>query len=143
MEMFLLDTRQYRDHNFGIDSPEIEKLGQKTMLGREQLVWLKEGLVNSGATWKIIVSSVPISIPTGADAERDGWCSGNCETCDTGFESEFAEILTTLKDNKLDNLWITTDVHFASAFKYTPWEGENYSVHEIVTGPLNAGLFPK
>ena len=34
-EFFLLDTRQYRDHNYAIDSDEFPK----TMLGREQVVW--------------------------------------------------------------------------------------------------------
>ena len=32
----------------------------KTMLGREQLTWLKDTLAASDATWNVIVSSVPI-----------------------------------------------------------------------------------
>jgi alkaline phosphatase D len=43
------------------------------MLGREQLAWLKSRLAASRATWKLIVSSVPMSIPTGfPPAGRDG-----------------------------------------------------------------------
>ena len=61
LELFVLDTRQYRDANAAFDSPD----RPKTMLGREQLTWLKESLAASDATWKVIVSSVPMSIPTG------------------------------------------------------------------------------
>jgi hypothetical protein len=34
-------------------------------------------------------------------------------------------------------------VHFAEAFRYTPFpEHSDFAVHQIVTGPLNAGIFP-
>ena len=51
-----------------------------------QLQWLKDSLTESTALWKIIVTSVPLSIPTGAsDDERDGWA--NFEGT-TGYEIE-------------------------------------------------------
>jgi alkaline phosphatase D len=83
LELFLLDTRQYRDANVLADDPTFPK----TMLGREQLVWLKARLKASTATWKLIVSSVPMSIPTGFPPEngRDGWANADQ---DTGFEAE-------------------------------------------------------
>ncbi len=45
---------------------------------------------------------------------------------------------------EIDNpIWITTDVHFAEAFRYSPFpEHPDFAVHEIATGPLNAGIFP-
>src|SRR6478672_12372539 len=59
LEMFLLDTRQYRSRNADPDGPA------KTMLGAAQLQWLLEGLAASTATWKVIVTSVPLSVPKG------------------------------------------------------------------------------
>ncbi len=138
LEMFILDTRQYRDANLAQDGTPYPK----TMLGREQLVWLKESLNNSDATWKVIVSSVPMSIPTGSAAGgRDGW--GNYDQA-TGFENELGDILRYMKDQGQRNVvFITTDVHFAEVFRYTPFaDDSNFKVHEVVTGPLNAGLFP-
>ena len=138
LEMFILDTRQYRDANLTPDSTQYPK----TMLGREQLVWLKESLHKSDATWKIIVSSVPMSIPTGSAAGgRDGWANYDQTT---GFENELSDILHSLKDQGERNVvFITTDVHFAEVFRYTPFIDEaSFKVHEVVTGPLNAGLFP-
>lgn len=139
LEMIVLDNRQYRDANISED-----KEGEgKTMLGREQLHWLKERLKETDATWKVIVTTVPLSIPTGfpADKGRDGWA--NFEQ-NTGFEQELVELMRYLRDEHIQNtVFITTDVHFAEVFRYTPFsESPDFQVHEYVTGPLNAGLFP-
>ena len=139
VELFVLDTRQYRDANIASDSPD----RPKTMLGREQLTWLKESLAASDATWKVIVSSVPMSIPTGfpADGGRDGWANFDQTT---GFEQELLDILRFMEQGGiLNTLWITTDVHFAEAFRYRPFPANPaFVVHELASGPLNAGIFP-
>jgi alkaline phosphatase D len=139
LELFVLDTRSYRDANTARDSRE----QPKTMLGREQLAWLKDGLVRSDATWKVIVSSVPMSIPTGFPPTngRDGWANFDQKT---GFENELLDILRFMAANGVDNpVWITTDVHFAEAFRYSPFPAHpGFAVNEIATGPLNAGIFP-
>jgi alkaline phosphatase D len=114
------------------------------MLGREQLEWLKDGLEHSDATWKVIVSSVPMSIPTGFPAAngRDGWANFDQTT---GFENELLDILGFMADHGIDNpIWVTTDVHFAEAFRYVPFPREHpgFVVHEIATGPMNSGIFP-
>ena len=134
----MLDTRQYRDANGAEDSAT----RPKTMLGREQLTWLNERLAASDATWKVVVSSVPISIPTGFPAAngRDGWANFDQTT---GFEHELLQILRGAADRGDRMVWITTDVHFAEAFRYRPFADEpGFVVHELVTGPLNAGIFP-
>ena len=43
----------------------------------------------------------------------------------------------------VNTLWITTDVHFAEAFRYRPFPANPaFVVHELASGPLNAGIFP-
>ena len=140
LELFVLDTRQYRDPNFEPDTDA----HPKTMLGREQVTWLKEKLAASDATWKVIVSSVPMSIPTGFPAVpngRDGWANFDQAT---GYERELLDILRFMQEHSIRNtVWITTDVHFAEAFRYVPFSGDpGFAVHELVTGPMNAGIFP-
>jgi alkaline phosphatase D len=139
LELFVLDTRQYRDPNGALDEPG----RPKTMLGREQLTWLQERLAGSDATWKVVVSSVPMSIPTGFPAAggRDGWANFDQQT---GFEQELLAILDHARDRGLANLfWITTDVHFAEALRYRPFPDDpGFVVHELATGPMNAGIFP-
>ena len=141
LEIFMLDNRQYRDANFEPEDPA----APKTMLGREQTAWLRSVVANSTATWKVIVSGVPMSIPTGPAGPagaRDGWA--NYDT-DKGFELELIEILRDMQRNDVRNiLWITTDVHFSAVFRYTPFpEDTDFEVHEIATGPLNAGVLGK
>ena len=42
-----------------------------------------------------------------------------------------------------NSVWITTDVHFAESFRYVPFPGDlRFGVHELITGPMNAGIFP-
>lgn len=139
LELFVLDTRQYRDANSASDSVD----RPKTMLGREQLTWLKESLAASDATWKVIVSSVPMSIPTGFPPTngRDGWANFDQTT---GFEQELLDILRFMERSGIQNtIWITTDVHFAEAFRYRPVASNPaFVVYELATGPLNAGIFP-
>ena len=136
VELFVLDTRQYRDAN---QAPDAAGAG-KTMLGPAQRRWLEESIVSSTAIWKIIVASVPLSIPTGSTA-RDGFASGDSPA---GFEREAAEILSVLHERGVRNsLWLTTDVHFATGFVYRPFgDDATWETRELITGPLNAGVFP-
>ena len=139
LELIVLDARQHRDPNFEADTDA----HPKTMLGREQLTWLKEQLAASDATWKVIVSSVPMSIPTGFPAMngRDGWANFDQNS---GYERELLDVLGFMRTHgDRNSVWITTDVHFAEAFRYVPFAGDpGFAVHEIVTGPMNAGIFP-
>ncbi len=138
LELFILDTRRYRDANSATDAAA----RPKTLLGREQRVWLKHQLQASDATWKVIVSSVPMAIPTGSpELGRDGWANFDQAT---GFENELLDVLRKAKQQGSRNLvWITTDVHCAAVFRYTPFTDDAaFKVHEFATGPLNAGLFP-
>ena len=139
LELIVLDARQYRDPNFEPDTAA----HPKTILGREQLTWLKDRLQSSDATWKVIVSSVPLSIPTGFPPTngRDGWANFDQPT---GFERELLDVLGFMRTHAVRNsVWITTDVHFAEAFRYVPFADDpGFAVHELVTGPMNAGIFP-
>jgi alkaline phosphatase D len=137
LELLLLDTRQYRDANTAPDSAG----RPKTLLGREQLTWLKDRLKRSDATWVVIASSVPLSIPTGWPPEggRDGWADFDAPT---GFEHELRDILDFAADiGRTDLLFISADVHFAAAFSYRPNpQRPGFIVHELVAGPLSAGI---
>lgn len=139
LELFFLDTRQYRDANVLPDTG----LQPKTMLGATQRRWLIDGLAHSDATWKAVVCSVPLSIPTANEKKgHDGWADDHQQT---GFERELVSILRELDRQHVRNqVWITTDVHFATVFRYTPFADDPaFRFHEFVTGPLNAGVFPR
>jgi alkaline phosphatase D len=144
LDLFIIDARSYRSQNHISDTPD----SNKTMLGEEQLQWLKQELSNSNATWKVISSDVPISIPTGSNTSilgRDGWANGN-ETNNysyyTGFESELTHLLEFIDNQQIKNVvFITTDVHFPAFIKYDfdlNNDGTITEIHEFVSGPLSA-----
>jgi len=84
LELFLLDGRSYRDRNDLADS----EASPKTLLGEEQLEWLATGLLASDATWKVVSSDVPLSVPTGTRPETFGRrrrvSSRSCSDCFAG-----------------------------------------------------------
>lgn len=138
VELFLLDNRSHRD-----SAREPDDLPQpKTQLGMRQLAWLENAISASDATWKFIVSSVPISIPTGSAEARDGWANADSSG---GYERELALLFATLRvRSEQRTIWLTTDVHFATGFEYTPFhDAPDFHVREFVVGPLAAGLFPR
>lgn len=146
LDIIILDARSYRSRN---DVPDIEQ-NNKTMLGMDQISWLKETLSNSNATWKIISSDVPVSIPTGFNASefgRDGWANGVDMdfSSKTGFERELGQIMKFLDDHNISNVvFVTTDVHFPSILKYNAdvnGDGDPVNVYEIVSGPISAIRF--
>jgi len=136
-ELFFLDMRSYRDSNARPDDE------QKSMLGAPQRHWLIESLQRSTATWKVVVSSVPLAIPTcHAERDCDGWANGDDAT---GFETELLGILQALKEARVRNLiFLTTDVHFGTGFRHEPFADDpEFVIHEFITGPLSAGIFPR
>jgi alkaline phosphatase D len=135
VEVFLLDTRQYRDSDAMADGP------QKTMLGAEQRRWLLEGMTQSSAVWKIIATTVPLSVAKAGTLKipgNDSWARGGDGT---GFRNELAGIVQTLLDRHVRNvLWIAADVHYAKVHQYDPNEDGTPDFYEVVCGPLAAAF---
>jgi len=136
LEVFILDTRQYRSANSDPDGPG------KTMLGRAQRRWLVEGVSGSTALWKVVVTSVSLSVPTGRKV-RDSWSNANVwgfpEEGGTGFAVERDAILRDLRIGGVKNLvFLATDVHHAELIRHHPTT--EWSFHEFIAGPLSASM---
>jgi alkaline phosphatase D len=136
LDLFILDTRQYRSPNTDLDGP------RKTMLGTAQRRWLIDGVTGSPATWKIVVTSVPLSVPTGGK-NHDSWSNANIlgfpEENGTGFASERDAILRVFRQRGVKNLvFLSADVHHAELIRHHPTP--EWSFHEFIAGPLSATL---
>jgi alkaline phosphatase D len=135
LEIFILDTRQYRSDNRLPDGPT------KTMLGAEQRRWLLESVPASTATWKVVVSSVTLSVPSGRPERRDGWSNANifglAPEQGTGFATERDAILRELRRHGVRNLVVVAaDVHHAEVIRHQPYH--DWELHELIAGPLSA-----
>jgi alkaline phosphatase D len=134
VELFILDTRQYRSSNTSPDGPG------KTMLGAAQRRWLVDGVTSSTATWKIVVSSVTLAIGTGRPERRDGWSGANVfgfPQDGAGFATERDAILREFRARNVRNLvFIAADVHHGELIRHHPYS--EWSFHEFIAGPLSA-----
>jgi alkaline phosphatase D len=132
-ELFILDTRQYRSPNAEPDGPG------KTMLGAAQRRWLVEAVAGSPATWKLVVSTVSLSVPTGRPA-RDSWSNASVFGLPeegTGFAVERDAVLRALRERGVRNLvFLVADVHHAELIRHRPEPG--WTFHELIAGPLSA-----
>ncbi len=86
---------------------------ERTMLGKEQLAWFKEQLVNSDAIWKIIGNQVIFSdvdfSPINNARNLDAW---------DGYPAEKDEIIAFIQENEVDNIvFVTGDTHSSWAFE--------------------------
>jgi alkaline phosphatase D len=130
VELFILDTRQYRSGACEQDSDA------KTMLGEAQRRWLIDGVARSDAQWKVVVSSVPFSIPKGWPC-ADTWAPRRLFGWTTGFGLERDAILNAFREQQVGNVVIlSTDVHYADFVRLPGAAG--FTVHEFTAGPLSA-----
>ncbi len=110
-ELFLLDTRQYRDRERG------------TMLGAAQKRWLFDGLLSSSALFKFVATSVALY---GGGSDR--W---------DGYPKERAELLRFIAANNIRGVvFLSADMHYAAVIKIPRPKG----LKEIAAGPLAAAM---
>lgn len=143
LDVFMLDERSYR----GPNGPNLQETygPDAYFLGPDQLAWLKRGLANSKATWKVIASDMPLSLIVYDDyANKKGseaFAQGDGPP--RGRELEIADLLRFIRDKGVANtVWLTADVHYAAAHFYDPNRAqfqEFLPFWEFVAGPLHAG----
>jgi alkaline phosphatase D len=142
LEVFMLDMRSYR----GPNSPNRQTVmsPQTAFLGNNQVVWLKDSLQKSVATWKVIASDMPIGLIV-PDGNTNFENLANGDGPPLGREREMADLLRFIKANKIKNVvWLTADVHYAAAHYYDPTKAQFNDFNpfwEFVAGPLHAGTF--
>jgi alkaline phosphatase D len=148
LDVFVIDMRSYRGPNS--DNLQPSPGTDTAFLGREQLDWLKRGLENSHALWKVIAADMPVGLNVGDGNNAGGvpkWeaiANGN-PGAPLGRELEVAELLRFIKRERVRNIvWLTADVHYCAAHYYDPKSAafnDFDGFWEFVAGPLNAGSF--
>jgi hypothetical protein len=110
-ELFILDTRQYRDPAAG------------SILGARQKRWFLDGLANSNARFKFVCTPVPFSSPA-----ADKW---------GGYPADRDQILKAIKEKHIHGvIFLTADVHYAAVVRVPG----SAALREIIVGPLGAPM---
>ena len=123
VHVIMLDTRYYREDagrftGAGLENP--------SMLGPDQLSWLKETLTSSDATFKLLVSSIPwhYEAKGGGDNNVDGWY---------GYRSEREMIFSWIDEHNLGGvLLLSSDRHRSDA--WVTKRDQGYDLYEFGSG---------
>jgi alkaline phosphatase D len=128
-DFFLLDTRTHRNlHN--VDHPDNPKA---TMLGKQQLKWLKDGIRKSKSDFIFVVSSVNFMVPhVGSGGGDDKQATIKKDDAWTVFLKEREELIQFWDGLDKAVFVLTGDLHNSFAIKITD------NVYEFASGPHNS-----
>ncbi|MBK7606182.1 MAG: alkaline phosphatase family protein [Saprospiraceae bacterium] len=126
VDIFMLDDRWWRSADELIDSIDGRPNPDKVMLGRQQMLWLKNSLAYSNATFKLIMVGSQVLNPVSPfDKLLD-------------FKLEYDELMKFLKDQKVNGvLFLTGDRHHSEIIKVE--RPGSYPLYDITISPLTSG----
>lgn len=126
VDFFLLDDRTWRSEDrmpsniYGQPNPE------KRMLGAEQMNWLKQSLLYSNATFKVIVVGSQVLNPVSPFDKL------------ANFPVEYNELMGFLEDQKVNGvMFLTGDRHHSEVIRVA--RTNNYPLYDITVSPLTSG----
>lgn len=123
VDFFLLDDRWYRNADVAPDSPN------KALFGKAQLAWLKDALLSSPATFKVIVDGTQFFNDV---ARAEGWHN---------FPAERKAFLDWLAAAHIDGLvFLSGDRHRTELARLD--RPGSYPLYELTCSPLTASARP-
>ena len=125
-DLFMTDDRWWRSADRMKDSIAGKPNPDKEMFGRLQMEWLKNSLLYSNATFKIIAVGSPVLNP------------GSIFGKFSKFPSEYNEFLSFLQEYRINGiLFLTGDLHHSEIIKVD--RPGTYSLFDITVSPLTSG----
>ena len=122
VDFFLLDNRFYRYPN------RYPPVAEKTMFGATQLEWLKQALVASRATFKVIAAGGQL------------WNRRNRYESFGNFPAEQRALAEWLAERRIEGvLFLSGDRHFSELLRVE--RPGMYPLYEFTSSPLTAGPF--
>lgn len=126
VDIFMMDDRWWRSADATKDSVDGKPNAAKTMWGKTQMEWLKNSLLFSKASFKIIANGSQILNPVSPVDKLL-----NCPV-------EYEELMNFLSDNKINGVvFLTGDRHHSEIIKVD--RAGIYPLYDITASPLTAG----
>ncbi len=127
IDFFLMDNRTFRSADFIVTTINNEANPEKVMYGPEQMNWLKNALIASNASFKIIITgSQMINQYSPVD-------------CLVHYPIEYNDLTNFLKLNKINGVvFLTGDKHISEINKLD--RDTLYPLYDITVSPLTAGI---
>ncbi len=125
-DIFITDDRWWRSADNTKDSVDGKPNPEKRMLGKQQMEWLKNSLLYSNATFKIIAVGSQVLNPV---SPFDKW---------RDFPAEYNELMNFLKEyNVAGVVFLTGDRHHSEIIKVE--RPGTYPLYDITVSPLTSG----
>ena len=125
-DIFMTDDRWWRSADKIKDSVNGKPNPEKRMLGAQQMEWLKNSLLYSTATFKIIAVGSQVLNPV---SPYDTWWN---------FPAEYEELMSFLKEYKINGVvFLTGDRHHSEIIKVE--RPGTYPLFDITVSPLTSG----
>ncbi len=126
VDVFMTDDRWWRSADRMKDSVDGKPNPEKRMLGKQQMEWLKNSLLYSNATFKIIAVGSQVLNPV---SPFDKW---------RDFSVEYDELMNFLKEYNISGvLFLTGDRHHSEIIKVE--RDGTYPLYDITCSPLTSG----
>ena len=125
-DIFMTDGRWWRSADEMKDSVNGKPNPEKVMLGKQQMKWLKNALLYSNATFKIIAVGSQVLNPV---SPYEVWHK---------FPAEYNELMDFLAENKINGvIFLTGDRHHSEIIKVN--RPGTYPMYDITVSPLTSG----
>lgn len=127
VDFFLTDDRFFRSHDDMPDSINGMPNPQKTFLGTAQMDWLKNALLFSRATFKVIVMGSQVLNPV------------NRFESIRHYPYEYHDLMRFLQEQRLNGvIFMSGDRHHSEVIR-VPRE-DNYPLYDVTVSPYTAGV---
>jgi len=125
-DIFITDDRWFRSADHMKDSVNGKPNPEKRMMGEQQMEWLKNSLLFSMATFKIIAVGSQVLNPV---SPYDKWKNSPVE---------YGDLMNFLKENKINGvLFLSGDRHHSEIIKVD--RPGSYPLFDITVSPLTSG----
>lgn len=127
VDLFLMDDRFFRSESALSDTIDGKPNAAKTFWGAKQLEWLKNAMLFSKATFKIIVTGSQTLNPM------------NKYECMQHYPYEYNQLLQFLNDEKISGvIFLTGDRHHSEVIKMP--RAQSYPLFDITVSPYTSGV---
>lgn len=127
VEVFLLDTRWFADTEPSPVAPD-----KPTLLGKRQWEWLKQGVKESEATFKVIACGMIWDDKE--NRERDDWGT---------YTHERSALFDFLGQERISGvLLMGGDIHCSRLLRYNTESQVGYPLHQCIVSPIHSSTIP-
>ena len=124
-DVFITDDRWWRSADRVKDTIDGKPNPEKVMLGKQQMEWLKNSLLYSNATFKIITVGSQVLNPV---SPYDTWWD---------FPAEYDEFMNFIKEYNIDGVvFLTGDRHHSEIIKVD--RPGTYPLYDVTVSPLTS-----